>query len=187
MKFVKMEQKLKGKYINRYDITYETEDKKKKCYEMISRDGEIKTFEELHERQADAVVLIMHNKDKDRILLNREFRLAVGEWVYNFPAGLIDSGETAYDAAKRELWEETGLLLEQVEDVLGESYSAVGFSNEKNVCLIGTASGTFQKSTSTVEEIVPGWYSKEEVRELLQTKRFAARTQAYCYMWSKMV
>lgn len=187
MKFVKMEQKLKGKFITRYDITYETEDKKKKCYEMISRDGKMESFEDLHNRQADAVVLIMHNKEGDKILLNREFRLAVGEWVYNFPAGLIDQGETISEAAKRELWEETGLLLEKVEDMLQESYSAVGFSNEKNVCLVGTASGTFQKSTSTVEEIVPGWYSKEEVRGLLQTKPFAARTQAYCYMWSKMV
>lgn len=187
MKFVKMEQKLKGKFITRYDVTYETEDKKEKRYEMISRDEEIRTFEELHDRQPDAVVLIMHDEGNEKILLNREFRLAVGEWVYNFPAGLIDPGETAYEAAKRELWEETGLVLEQVKDILGESYSAVGFSNEKNVCLVGTASGTFQKSTSTVEEIAPGWYSREEVKELLQTQRFAARTQAYCYLWSKKV
>lgn len=186
MKFIKMEQKQKGRFITRYDITYETEDKKEKRYEMISRDGDIQTFEQLHDRQADAVVLIMHNEENDKILLNREFRLAVGEWVYNFPAGLIDSGETVYEAAKRELWEETGLTLDSVGDILSESYSAVGFSNEKNVCLVGTASGTFQKSTSTVEEIVPGWYSKEEVRELMKTQPFAARTQAYCYLWSKM-
>lgn len=183
MKFLKMERKLRGKFITRYDITYETEDKKKKCYEMISRDGEITTFEELHCRQADAVVLIMHNEENDKILLNREYRLAVGEWVYNFPAGLIDPGETVYEAAKRELQEETGLVLGNVKDILGESYSAVGFSNEKNVCLVGTAFGTFQKSTSTVEEIVPGWYSREEVKELLQIQPFAARTQAYCYLW----
>lgn len=187
MKFIKMEQKQKGKFITRYDITYETEDKKEKCYEMISRDGDIQTFEALHARKADAVVLIMHNEEKDKILLNREFRLAVGEWVYNFPAGLIDPGETAYEAAKRELREETGLSLDSMVDILPESYSAVGFSNEKNVCLVGTASGIFQKSTSSVEEIVPGWYSKEEVKALLKTHPFAARTQAYCYLWSKIV
>ena len=88
-------------------------------------------------------------------------------------------------AAKRELWEETGLSLDHIEEILGESYSAVGFSNEKNLCVVGTASGTFQPSTSTVEEIVAGWYTKEEVQRLLQNAPFAARTQAYCYMWSK--
>ena len=145
----------------------------------------METFEQLHNRPADAVVLIMHDDKKEKILLNKEFRLAVGEWVYNFPAGLIDPGETPEIAAKRELWEETGLSLDEIEDVIGESYSAVGFSNEKNVCIVGKASGEFKKSTSTVEEIEANWFTKSQVQELLKTQRFAARTQAYCYLWSK--
>lgn len=185
MKFLKLEKKEQGKYITRYDITYLTEDKREKRYEMISRDKNITGFSQIHERKADAVVLILHNEDNSKILLNREFRLAVGEWVYNFPAGLIDEGETPEIAAKRELHEETGLILSEIESVMEESYSAVGFSNEKNICIVGKATGTFQKSTSSVEEIEAGWYSKEEIRSLLKTERFAARTQAYCYLWSK--
>lgn len=185
MQFIRMEKKETGHYINRYDLIYQTTDKKEKRYEMISRDGQLTEFEQLHNRKADAVVLIMHNPKKNKILLNREYRLAVGEWVYNFPAGLIDEGENPEEAARRELWEETGLQLAQVEDVIGESYSAVGFSNEKNVCIVGTATGTFQKSTSTVEEIEADWFSKEEVRRLLQQEKFAARTQAYCYLWCR--
>lgn len=185
MKFIDLEKKEQGKYITRYDLTYLTEDNRNKKYEMISRDHNITSFSQLHNRKADAVVLIMHNEDNSKILLNREFRLAVGEWVFNFPAGLIDAGETPELAAKRELQEETGLTLDTIEDVLEESYSAVGFSNEKNICIVGKASGTFQKSTSSVEEITARWYSKEEIRELLKTEPFAARTQAYCYLWSR--
>ena len=186
MKFVSIEKKETGKYINRYNVNYETEDGKKKVYEMISRDPEISDFESLHGKDpADAVVLIIHNEDGSKILLNREFRLAPGKWVYNFPAGLIDPGETPEEAAKRELWEETGLVLEKVEDYIPASYSAVGFSNEKNVVIVGTASGEFHESTSTVEEIEACWYTKKEIRELLKTDLFAARTQAYCYLWSK--
>lgn len=185
MKFVKLVKKEQGKYITRYDLTYLTEDNREKKYEMISRDSNISKFSQLHNREADAVVLIIHNEDNSKILLNREFRLAVGECVFNFPAGLIDDGETPEIAAKRELQEETGLILDKIEDIIGESYSAVGFSNEKNICIVGKASGTFQKSTSSVEEIEAGWYSKEEIRILLKTEPFAARTQAYCYLWSK--
>ena len=186
MKFISIEKKETGRYINRYNVNYETEDGKEKVYEMISRDPEIIDFESLHGKDpADAVVLIIHNEDGSKILLNREFRLAPGKWVYNFPAGLIDPGETPEEAAKRELWEETGLVLEKVEDYIPASYSAVGFSNEKNVVIVGTASGEFHESTSTVEEIEAGWYTKEEIRELLKTELFAARTQAYCYLWSK--
>lgn len=185
MKYIGMKKREQGKFITRYDLTYETLDHKEKVYEMISRDKNMKEFSHLYKRKADAVVLIMHNQDKNKILLNKEFRMAVGQWVYNFPAGLIDPGETPEMAAKRELREETGLTLSSIDEILGESYSAVGFSNEKNLCVVGMASGTFQPSTSTAEEIDAAWYTKEEVRMLLRNAPFAARTQAYCYMWSK--
>ena len=111
--------------------------------------------------------------------------MAAGMWVYNFPAGLIDPGEDAETAAARELREETGLKLISIEDVIGLSYSAVGFSNEMNVCVVGKCDGEIKQSDSSFEEIEAAWYTREEVRELLKTERFAARTQAYCYLWSK--
>ena len=110
MTFKGIEKRLDSKYITRYDLTYETVDHKKKVYEMISRDHNITRFEQLHDRPADAVVMIMHDRSGERILLNKEFRLAAGEVVYNFPAGLIDAGETPEVSAQRELKEETSLL-----------------------------------------------------------------------------
>lgn len=185
MKFQRLEKKEEGRFITRYDLTYLLKNGSKKVYEMISRDSNISDFSSLHDRGPDAVVLIIHSADGERILLNREFRLAPGEWVYNFPAGLIDPGETPEMAAERELREETGLKLTEITDRIGESYSAVGFSNEKNVCVVGVAEGEIRESDSEVEEIEAGWHTKEEIRELLKTARFAARTQAYCYLWSK--
>lgn len=185
MLFKGIKKKEEGKYITRYDLTYETVDKKEKIYEMISRKKDLNTFEELHGDKPDAVVIITTNENGDKILINKEFRLAVGGWVYNFPAGLIDPGEEPQESAKRELWEETGLELYEIDDIIGPSYSAVGFSNEINVCVVGKARGEFHESTSTVEEIAPGWYTKDEIKELLKTERFAARTQAFCYVWSQ--
>ena len=106
-----------------------------------------------------------------------------GYWEFTGGSGV--SGEDSLTSAHRELWEETGLELYEIDDLIGPSYSAVGFSNEINVCVVGKARGAFGKSTSTLEEIEPGWYTKEELRELLKTGRFAARTQAYCYLWSR--
>ena len=111
--------------------------------------------------------------------------MATGEWVYNFPAGLIDEGENSATAAVRELREETGLHLDHVDQVWKESYSAVGFANEKNICIVGTASGEILPSDSDMEEIEADWYTKAEIRALLNVARFAARTQAYCALWSR--
>ncbi len=185
MNFKGIEKKEAGKFITRYDITYETVDNQEKIYEIISRKKNLDTFEQLHGKSADAVVIIATNETGDKILINREFRLAPGEWVYNFPAGLIDAGETPQESAKRELMEETGLTLYEIDDFINTSYSAVGFSNEINVCVVGKARGEFRPSTSTVEEITPCWLTRQELRELLKTERFAARTQAFCYLWSR--
>lgn len=185
MKFKEIQRIHKGKFISRYDIVYNTSDNKEKVYEMISRNHKIKTLEDIKKSKADSVVIIMHNKTGDKILLNKEFRLAVGEWVYNFPAGLIDKGETPEESANRELKEETGLEIVEIKDTLIESYSAVGFSNEKNITVIGIADGNFSPSNSTNEEIEARWYSKEEIRNMLRNEIFAAKTQAYCYLWSK--
>ena len=40
------------------------------------------------------MVIIATDEADEMILIDKEFRLAPGEWVYNFPAGLIDPGET---------------------------------------------------------------------------------------------
>jgi len=173
-----------GKFITRYDVDYVTAEGHGKTYEIISRNRDITTLEALQNKKADSVIMILTDKDGERILVNREYRMAMAQWIYNFPAGLIDPGETPEESARRELWEETGLKLTRIDDILDNSYSAVGFSNERNLCVFGTAAGTFRESPSDVAEIVPGWYTKAQMRNLLRTEAFAARTQAYCYAWA---
>ena len=173
-----------GRFITRYDVDYVTAEGHPKTYEMISRNRDIRTLEQLQNRKPDSVVMILTDESGERILVSREYRMAMAQWIYNFPAGLIDPGETPEESARRELWEETGLRLIRIDDVLDNSYSAIGFSNERNVCVFGAAAGEFRKSTSDAEEIAPGWYMREEMRALLRTEAFAARTQAYCYAWA---
>ena len=186
MKLKKIEKVHQGKFIARYDVTYRLEDGRDKVYEMISRNPNIETAEDLRNPRHDSVVLVMTDESGEHLLLNREFRMAAGDWVYNFPAGLIDGEETCEEAAARELREETGLTLLSIDDVLSHSYGAIGFSNEKSNCVYGTAGGEFHPSTSSEEEIHAGWYSRAEVRELLENKApFSGRTQSFCYLWSK--
>jgi len=53
----------------------------------------------------------------DGILYLSQYKHGAGEVVKEFPAGGIDSGETPSDAAKRELFEETGYVADYIEQV----------------------------------------------------------------------
>ena len=172
MKFVGIEKKAQGNFITRYDVTYKTEDGNNKVYEMISRNKNIKSLDELKGKEADAVVIITCNEDGTKILLNKEFRMAAGDWVFNFPAGMIEEGETLAQAAARELREETGLELYEIHDFMNTSYSAVGFSNETNVSIVGRARGVFHKSTSAAEEIYAVYKHNIGVRHLYLMSEF---------------
>ena len=184
MKFIGIQKVSEGKFLTKYDITYESDEHRLKNYEMVRRQKELRTQEDLYCGPADSVVMIMTDPTGERLLLTREFRMALGKTVYGFPAGLVDPGESCEESARRELWEETGLTLTSIQKILPDSFNCVGITNEKSCVILGTAEGEFAKSTSDMEEIECRWYTREEVRELLRREAFSARVQMFCYFWS---
>ena len=53
-------------------------------------------------------VLVIAVDNKERIVVLRQYRRGVDDFVYELPAGWIDKGEEPIDAAVRELKEESG-------------------------------------------------------------------------------
>ena len=184
MKFLGIKKVDAGSHIHRYDVQYVTKDHKNKIYEVASRNPEMKDLDDLTQWDSKTVLVIGLSPDHRHILLSREFRMAVGDYIYNFPSGLVDPGETAAEAAARELMEETGLRIVKPIRQLRSSFNAPGFSNESTSCVIAVIDGDIRESNSSFEEIEAGWYTKEEVKLLLKTSKMSARAQTFCFLWA---
>ena len=76
------------------------------------------------------VVLAVEDSTGDpRILLERQYRHAAGQFLYELPAGRIDEGENEVKAAKRELLEETGYTARKWKRIL-RFWASPGFVAE---------------------------------------------------------
>jgi len=80
-------------------------------------------------RHPGAVCVIPVDENGDVIMI-KQFRYPFGEILYEIPAGKLEPGEDPYEAAKRELEEETGVNARCVE-FIGTMYTTVAILDEK--------------------------------------------------------
>ena len=183
MKLKKLTKIHEGKFLTYYVADYENKEGKIKSYEFISRDHNL-DMNKFGNANPQGVGMVTFSMDMQRVLLEKEFRLACNNYVYNFPAGLIDKGETALEAARRELKEETGVELKEVIDVLSPSYASQGTSDEAMIIVLCKCEGEISDSCYSDEEIETRWYTKEEIRKLLSDGAYmSVRTQMFLYQW----
>ena len=174
-----------GRFLHRYDVHYTDSAGRERCYEMVSRREKLTTLEELQNHGADAVVMIVTDEADEKMLLIREYRCELGRKIYGLPGGLIESGETAAQAARRELEEETGLKLVRITETLPSAACVVGIGDEQTVCIFCRAEGEIRPSSDPGEEIEAGWYTREEIKKLHESELFGSWAMAYSWMWAE--
>ncbi len=74
-------------------------------------------------------VLPVYRGPQWEVVLLRQYRPSIDKWIIEAPAGTLKPGESPYEAAIRELEEETGLRAESLVEV-GGGYLAPGYSTE---------------------------------------------------------
>ncbi len=74
--------------------------------------------------------MIIPITDQGKLVMLHQFRYAVRRIFIEFPAGKIDAGESALQAARRELEEETGLVAKELKH-LTTIHPVIGYSDEK--------------------------------------------------------
>jgi ADP-ribose pyrophosphatase len=97
------------------------------------------------------VLAIDESQRQPRVLLERQYRYAAGQNLWELPAGRIDEGETELTAAKRELVEETGFRAKAWKKLV-KYYASPGFIDE-TMCIYlarGLEPGTAQPEEDEV-------------------------------------
>ncbi len=93
----------------------------------IEYDSGMKSVREVARHPGGAVMVGLF--PDETILLVRQFRFAVNEWLWELPAGKLDHGEDPQAAAVREFREETGYTAKDVKKLM-RIYSSPGFCTE---------------------------------------------------------
>ena len=91
---------------------------------------QVRKWEGLHRKhRAEAVIIVARMQTSGRFIIIRQFRPPTNSYILEFPAGLVDPGESQETTAIRELFEETGYV-GTVENISPRLFSSPGILSE---------------------------------------------------------
>ena len=123
-------------------------------------------------RHPGSVVLLPITADGEVILV-RQYRHAVGRWMWELPAGTLKRGEKADAAAARECQEEIGLIPGKIER-LGNFFPTPGYCDEEMIFFRATALRKPGKSDAAVhadedEDIETKAFAVDDIKRFIAT------------------
>ena len=176
-----------NKFLNLFKLDALTDSGRPFDYFFVSRRKADKIKIITKELAAEGVVIYPVLKDEpDKIVMIRQYRYPLDEYLYELPAGLIDAGETPDEAAVREMKEETGLDFEVYTDG-NEAYRrpffmGAGFTDESCNAVFGYASGRISRDDmEDTESIQVLLVDRKEAARILKEERVSIRA-AYLLM-----
>jgi len=117
-----------------------------------SPDGERFERDVIRSPGAVAVVPVVDGPRGPRVVVQRQFRPAIGEWLVEIPAGLRDKpGEPPEETAARELAEEAGLAAERYE-LLTVFVNAAGMTDQRTHIYLATGLRDVPSAADGIEE-----------------------------------
>ncbi len=163
------------KFLNLYKATYRNKFDQDKTWIIASRKDETTLSGQYfngEDEKADAVVLVALHEKEEKLVVIKQFRVPLNDYVYELPAGLIDGEESIQIAAERELKEETGLEMIKIyeKNTNQKAYFSAGMTEESGALVYCTCKGTISKDgLEDDEDIEALLLTKEEAKKLLES------------------
>ena len=174
-KVTKLKALAKTKFLSLYEAEYENKVGHMRTWTIATRkDNETleKQFFEHKEDTADAVIIAAYHINEKKLVIIKQFRIPLNDYVYELTAGLIDPGEDAKSTIGRELMEETGLEIIDIIDSRGTDkvYVSAGMTDESLALVYCTCTGKISDEYLEEDECIEAiLVSQEEAKELIQS------------------
>lgn len=174
-----VEQVTQNPFVNLYDLDVENRLGDPGRYYLASRAKSVENLELSTKQQSPDGVIIysLYGEKRDRVVLIRQYRYTIDNYIYELPAGLVEPGEDYHVSAVREMREETGLTLHPLKvDKVYEKpyYTTIGMTDECCGTVYGYADGEISSDhLEDSEEIEVVLADREEVRRILREERVA--------------
>lgn len=145
-RIISIEKKTDNRFLNLYDVHYENKVGKQKLYHIASRGADASRLKiNTRKNKPDGVIIYsIYGEKHDKMVLVRQYRLSIDDYIYELPAGLVDEGETYAEAGARELKEETGLDFQPLtvdERFHKPFFTTIGMTDESCATVYGYATG----------------------------------------------
>ena len=137
--------------------------------EVLEPEG-VRATREVVRHRGSVAALPVH--EDGRMVLVRQYRYAVDALVWELPAGRLDPGETAEDAARREMEEEVGLRPRGLEP-LATFYTTPGFCDERMHLFRATGLESVAARPEADERIESRAFTRAEVEEMIRRGEIA--------------
>ena len=168
-----------NRYVNLYNVKATSVHNTPVNYFVASRARDVESLKLVaRKNKPDGVIIYsIYGENHDKVVLIRQYRYTLGDYIYEFPAGLVEPGEDFHEGAVREMYEETGLKLEplKVDPAFEKPYfTTVGMTDESCATVYGYASGEISKAAQEdSEEIEIVLADRTEVKRILKEERVA--------------
>lgn len=166
---------VKTKFVGLYDVEYKNKQNEDRHWMVASRKSkdELKeVYLEGKEDKIDAVVIAAFHESENKLVLIKQFRVPINNYIYELPAGLVDNDESMENTVARELKEETGLELVRINDVKSRQkvYLSPGMTDESVAFVYCTCEGELSEEfLEDDEDIESMLISKEQAKEILKS------------------
>ena len=180
MKYRGIQPLFENRYLNFFHMDAVADSGREFDYYFVSRNPADKIkLKTKSERAEGMFIYAVCREDPGKLVLIKQYRYPVGAFMYELPAGLIDEGETAEEAAVREMEEETGMKLITLKDESGlydrGFYMGQGFTDETCVPVFGYADGGGRMHPEEWETIEVLKADRAEVRRILREEKISLR------------